>query len=159
MRTIAKWASVAGVRVLDTEMRDGKWLISGLAMGTARCPECDELSSRRHGWRIRHLQDLPVQGAQVTLRVKVTRWRCQNSGCFRQTFADPLPEVAASQGRRTRRVAELARLVGHTSGGRPAERLLGCLRATIPFCATSRAMPAAAAGRASGSWGSMTERG
>ena len=78
MRTIAKWASVAGVRVLDTEMRDGKWLISGLAMGTARCPECDELSSRRHGWRIRHLQDLPVQGAQVTLRVKVTRWRCQN---------------------------------------------------------------------------------
>jgi transposase len=31
--------------------------------------------------------------------------------------------VAASLGRRTRRVAELARLVGHTSGGRPAERL------------------------------------
>src|ERR1700712_2324817 len=124
MRTIAKWASVAGVRVLDTEMRDGKWLISGLAMGTARCPECDELSPRRHGWRIRHLQDLPVQGAQVTLRVKVTRWRCQNLRCLRQTFADPLPEVAAPLGRRNCRVAELARLVGHTSGGRPAERLL-----------------------------------
>jgi transposase len=31
--------------------------------------------------------------------------------------------VAASLERRTRRVAELARLVGHTSGGRPAERL------------------------------------
>ena len=64
MRTIAKWASAAGVRVLDTEMRDGKWLVSGLGMGTARCPECDAHSSRRHGWRIRHLQDLPVQGAQ-----------------------------------------------------------------------------------------------
>ena len=112
------------MRVLDTEIRDGKWFVSGLGTGTARCPECDARSSRRHGWRIRHLQDLPVQGAQVILRVKVTRWRCQNPYCPRQTFADPLPEVAAVLGRRTRRVAELARLVGHASGGRPAERLL-----------------------------------
>ena len=76
MRTIAKRASAAGVRVLDTELRDGKWLVSGLGMGTARCPECDAHSSRRHGWRIRHLQDLSVQGTLGTLRVKMTRWRC-----------------------------------------------------------------------------------
>jgi hypothetical protein len=62
MRTIATWASAAGVRVLDTEMRDGEWLVFGLGMGTARCPEWDAHSFRRHGWRIRHLQDLPVQG-------------------------------------------------------------------------------------------------
>ncbi|MGI4748350.1 MAG: transposase family protein [Janthinobacterium lividum] len=110
-------------------MRDGKWLVSGLGLGlgTARYPKCGARSSRRHGWRIRHLQDLPVQGVQVTLKVKVTRWRYQNTRCFTQTFADPLPEVAAPLGRRTRRVAELARLVGHTSGGRPAERLLNRL--------------------------------
>ena len=47
------------MRFLDTEMRDGKWLVSGLGLGAARCPECDALSSRRHGWRIRQLQDLP----------------------------------------------------------------------------------------------------
>ncbi len=115
------------MRVLDTELRDGKWLVSALGMGTARCPECDAHSSRRHGWRIRHLQDLPVQGAHVTLRVKVTRWRCLNPRCFRQTFADPLPGVAAPLGRQPRRVAELARLVGHTTGGRPAECLLNRL--------------------------------
>jgi len=127
MRPIAKWAAAAGVRVLDTEMQDGKWLVTGLGMGTARCPECDARCSRRHGWRIRHLQDLPVQGAQVTLRVNVTRWRCQNSRCVRQTFADQLPELAIALGKRTCRVAELARLVGHTRGGRPAERLLNRL--------------------------------
>ena len=127
MRTIANWAAVAGLRVLGAEMRDGKWLVSGLGMGTARCPECDARSSRRHGWQIRHLQDLPVQGAQVTLKIKVTRWRCQAPDCSRQTFADPLPQVARSRSRRTCRVAELARLVGHASGGRPAERLLNCL--------------------------------
>ena len=124
MRTIAKWAASAGVRVLDTGMRDEKWIVPGLGIGTARCPQCDALSSCRHGWRTRHLQDLPVHGAEVILRVKVTRWRCLNSHCPRQTFADPLPEVAAVLGRRTRRVAELARLVGHASGWRPAERLL-----------------------------------
>ena len=77
MRAIAQWAVAAGVQVLDTEMRDGNWLVAGLRLGTARYPECDALSSRRHGWRIRDVQDLPVQGAQVILRVKVTPWRCQ----------------------------------------------------------------------------------
>lgn len=127
MKTIAKWAATAGVRVLDAEMRDGKRLVSGLGMGTARCPGCDTPSCRRHGWQVRHLQDLPVQGGQVILSVKVARWRCQNSCCSRQTFADLLPQVARPLGRRTCRVAELARLVGHTSGGRPAERLLNRL--------------------------------
>ena len=60
----------------------------------------------------------------MTLRVKLTRWRCQNRRCDRQTFADRLPQVARSFARRTCRVAELARLVGHSAGGRPAERLL-----------------------------------
>ena len=63
MRTIAKWVAAAGVRVLDTEMRDGKWLVTGLRMGTARCPEFDARCSRRHGWRIRHLQEWAIPGA------------------------------------------------------------------------------------------------
>jgi transposase len=118
MKAIAKWVLDPGVRVLDAECRDGRWVISALGLGTARCPECDVRSTRRHGWQVRHLQDLPVQGAQVTLRVKLTRWRCQNRRCERQTFADRLPQVARSFARRTRRVAELARLVGHSAGGR-----------------------------------------
>ena len=127
MKTIAQWVSTAGVCVLDAEMRDGKWLVSGLGLGAARCRGCDTPSCRRQGWQLRHPQDLPVQGAQVLLSVKVARWRCQNPHCSRQAFADPLPRVARSLGRRTCRVAELAKLVAHASGGGPAERLLNRL--------------------------------
>jgi len=109
MKPIAKWATPAGVHVLEAKCRDGRWVVSGVGLGTARCPECDALSSRRQGWQIRQLLDLAVQGSQVILKVKVTRWRCQNRHCPRQTFADRLPRVA------------------YTSGGRPAECLLSRL--------------------------------
>jgi hypothetical protein len=52
------------------------------------------------------------------------RWRCQNRRCERQTFTDRLPQAARPFARRTCRVAELAKLVGHAAGGLPSERLL-----------------------------------
>jgi chromatin segregation and condensation protein Rec8/ScpA/Scc1 (kleisin family) len=51
-------------------------------------------SSRRHDWQVRLLQDLPAQGTPVTLRVCLSRWRCQNQGCARKTFSDLLPKIA-----------------------------------------------------------------
>jgi transposase len=88
------------------------------------CPACDTRSNRRHGWYIRRLQDLPAQGAAVGLRLKLARWRCSNPECARQTFGGRLPEVVQPYGRQTRRVVDLARLVTHTAGGRPAGRLM-----------------------------------
>jgi transposase len=85
---------------------------------------CDVQSTRRHGWQVRRLQDLPAQGTPVTLRVRLARWRCQNQGCERRTFSDRLPDVARPSARRTCRVADLTRLFGHAAGGRPAERLM-----------------------------------
>jgi len=64
------------------------------------------------------------QGTVVTLQVRLARWQCRNRRCQRRTFADRLPEIARSFARRTCRAAELARLVGHAAGGRPAERLM-----------------------------------
>ena len=83
-----------------------------------------EGSRARHGWYVRHLQDLPVQGTAVTLQVRLARWQCRNRRCQRRTFADRLPEIARSFARRTCRAAELGRVVGHAAGGRPAERLM-----------------------------------
>ena len=56
--------------------------------------------------------------------MKLARWRCVNPDCARQTFGDRLPAVARPYARRTDRVAELARLVTHMAGGRPARRLM-----------------------------------
>ncbi len=63
MKAFVKRAVALGASVLYTECRDERWIISALGLGTARCPERDVRSSRRHGWQIRQLQDLPVQGS------------------------------------------------------------------------------------------------
>jgi transposase len=67
---------------------------------------------------------LPVQGAAVALSVTMNRWRCHNRNCERKTFSDLILPIAHPFARRTCRVSELAYVVGHSSGGRPAERLM-----------------------------------
>ncbi|MGC9271166.1 transposase family protein, partial [Acidiphilium sp.] len=123
----AKWALGSGHELLGSECRDGRWTVSAVGQGSARCPGCDVRSSWRHGWHVRLLQDLPAQGTPVTLRVRLLRWRCQNQGCARKTFSDRLPQIALTSARRTCRVADLTRLFGHLAVSRPAERLMASL--------------------------------
>jgi hypothetical protein len=77
----------------------------------------------------RHLQDLPIQGAPVTLELRSARWKYRNEQCARKTFVGKLGS-ALPFARKTRRVEELVRLFGHTAGGRTGERLL--TRLAIP---------------------------
>jgi transposase len=56
--------------------------------------------------------------------MRVSRWRCLNRECERETFTDQLPEIVCPHARRTQRIAQLVHLFGHGSGGRPAERLM-----------------------------------
>ncbi len=46
--------------------------------------------------------------------------------CSRRTFAGSMPEVTGPTARRTSRVSEIVRLLGHNAGGRPSGRLLAC---------------------------------
>ena len=114
------WSGRQGFR---TNKTDNSWIVSVVMSGEARCPACGIRSSRRHGWCVRHLQDLPAQGAAVKLALRLARCRCFNADCIRQTFGDRLPQIVASYGRRTCRVIDLARMLAHTAGGRPAGRL------------------------------------
>ena len=102
----------------------GTWVVSAVGQAGGSCPGCGEQSTLRHGWHQRRLQDLPVQGVVVTVKLGVIRWRCGNAECERQTFADPLPEIASPHARRTCRVAEIVQLLGHGVGGLPGERLM-----------------------------------
>jgi transposase len=127
MKTNTEWAPGPEVRISQIERMDDGWTVSATVRDSGRCPACDAKSGRRHGLYVRHLQDLPSQGAVVRLRLELARWRCVNLDCARQTFGDRLPAVAQPYARRTDRVAELARLVTHTAGGRPARRLMARL--------------------------------
>ena len=99
-------------------------MISAAGPEIGSCPGCGEQSTRRHSRYFRHLQDLPVQGAVVIVKMGVSRWRCLNGECERRTFTDRLPEIVSPHARRTQRIAELVHLFGHGTGGRPGERLM-----------------------------------
>jgi transposase len=127
METDSEWAPGPGIEVTSVAKIEGRWVVSATMEGCGRCPTCDVHSYVRHGWYVRRLQDLPAQGAGVELRLKLARRRCANAACTRQTFSDRRPEVVPAFARRTRRVIELARLLAHTAGGRPTERLMTSL--------------------------------
>ena len=100
------------------------WIVHASGRCQGACPDCGEHSRTRHSSYLRHLQDLPVQGRPVTIVLLVSRLRCSNPTCDRRTFAEPLPTIAERMARRTSRLADIIRSVGHALSGRPAERLL-----------------------------------
>ncbi|MGF9567839.1 ISL3 family transposase [Neorhizobium sp. BT27B] len=125
MRTRSNWSPGPGIKVQSVvSSDDGEWVVSACGPSSGTCPDCQHQSKSRHGWSYRSLQDLPVQGKAVTIRVQLTRWRCAYRQCKRQTFTDLFPAIAAPYARRTRRVAEIIGLLGHSTGGRPGERLM-----------------------------------
>ena len=93
----------------------------------AACPACGHPSHRVHSTYERRLQDLPWQGRAVELRVLARRFRCVNTDCARQTFAEPLSETAPRRAKRTSRLGDLQRHIGLAAGGEAGARLAGQL--------------------------------
>src|SRR5260370_22839783 len=94
---------------------------------SAICPGCQSVSRSRHSRYWRSLQDLPIQGTPVILRVHVGRWRCRNAGCERRIFTERPFNVCAPHARQTKRSDEIIAVVGRALGGRPGQRLMGRL--------------------------------
>jgi len=127
MRTKSEWSPGPGAKVLGIMPTDDGWIVSAVGPAVAICPDCGRRSRRRHGWFSRSLQDLPVQGKAVSVKLRLSRWRCADQECKRRTFTDRLPKIASPYARRTKRVAVIVRLLGHSAGGLPAERLMNRL--------------------------------
>jgi hypothetical protein len=122
-----EWNFDLGIRTFDAQRQGRGWVIHAVGdagHAGARCPCCGRVSRSRKGRYHRRLQDLPVQGSPVVLEVELSRWRCRNPHCSRESFVEQFHGVAPPHGRRTRRVTELARLIGYAAGGRPTERIL-----------------------------------
>ena len=118
------WSPGPGLRVVSVERVGDRWIVAAVGRRAGSCPGCGARSMLRRNWRIRHLQDLPSQGVVVSLRLRLSRWRCRNGECERETFVERTPDVFAPFARRTRRSAELVQLFGHSAGGKPGERLM-----------------------------------
>jgi hypothetical protein len=68
-----------------------------------------------------------MQGSPVMVRLQVGRWRCGNGRCARKIFTERVPELTVPFARRTNRLRDVVRLIGHGMGGRPGEKLLSRL--------------------------------
>jgi transposase len=106
---------------------DQGWTIEADGQDSAVCPGYQSVSRSRPSRYRRSLQDLPVQGTPVILRVHVGRWRCRNAGCKRRIFTERPLNVCAPHARQTKQSDEIIAVVGRALGGRPGQRLMGRL--------------------------------
>lgn len=87
------------------------------------CPLCGQRSGRVHSHYRRMLQDLPAHGQVVRLVLCLRRFFCDHPDCPRQTFAEPLTEIATRRSRKTSRLVKSLEDVTFTAAAEPGARL------------------------------------
>jgi transposase len=105
--------SEGGVVLVEAESRAAE----------AACPYCGRLSDRIHGRYTRHVQDLPCQDRQATLRLQVRKFVCANPECCRLIFCERIPDLLAPHARTTERLTEAHRTLGFALGGEAGSRV------------------------------------
>jgi transposase len=91
---------------------------------TAEWPRLPSDFYRLHSYYLRSPADLAVSGQTVRLQLHVRRFRCQNSQCKQQTFAERFPGTLAAHAQRTHRLRTHLTLFALALSGRAGERLL-----------------------------------
>ena len=82
-----------GLTLLGFEQPEQGWLVRAEGSTRSVCPSCGTESVARHSRYWRYLEDLPVQGERVALRLRLSRWRCRNAECEQAIFRERLGEV------------------------------------------------------------------
>jgi transposase len=120
-------SNLNGLTVRNVVVAETGWVVEAEGSGSALCPDCGVTSHSRHSRYWRKLRDLPLQGASVTLKVQLGRWRCRSRQCLRQIFTERVTGVLLPHSQQTMRLSEVHRLVGRALGGRSGQRLLNRL--------------------------------
>jgi transposase len=91
--------------VIEDVADEGERIVVGARtpLDAAVCPACGVSSGRVHGYQLRTVADVPVDGRRVVVRVRVRRLVCPTPGC-RQTFREQVPGVLERYQRRTTRL-------------------------------------------------------
>lgn len=119
----AVFPHLAAVHVEQVSLSDrGVMLTVSSRRRTARCPLCQQRSTRVHSRFVRQLTDLPLAQYCVRLEVYGCRFRCLNPACSRKTFRESLPEVAPRYQRRTPILQHALEAVSFALGGQAGKR-------------------------------------
>lgn len=98
--------------------------------GMVACPDCGVGSARVHGYHLRTVADVPVDGRRVVVEVRIRRLVCPTPGC-RQTFREQLPGVLERYQRRTVRLGAEVGAVVRELAGRAGTRVLSALAVMV----------------------------
>ncbi len=110
-----------------TFRKDGLFVEIQTYQPFAICPDCLTSSRRVHSHYVRMVADLPSSGHRIVLSITVRRFFCDHPGCARRTFTERIPSVVDHYARKTRRLLEVQRKFGFSTGGEPGARLASVL--------------------------------
>ena len=89
----------------------------------AACRACGGWSARVHSGYVRQVQDGPLGGRRVLIRLAVRRFFCGNPACPLTTFAEQVDGLTARYRRRSLPLLALLAQVGLALAGRAGARL------------------------------------
>ncbi|MFE4519187.1 ISL3 family transposase [Kitasatospora sp. NPDC056783] len=102
------------------------------------CPACGVQTGKVHGYHVRTVADVPVDGRQVVARVQVRRLVCPVLGCRQQTFREQVPGLIERLQRRTTRLTNQVSRVVKELCGRAASRLTQFLATSVSYATALR---------------------
>jgi transposase len=111
------------IEYLVVEENEIKVGVESTAQG-ARCPKCQQESTRLHSHYLRYPRDLAWAEWPVVVELKVKRFFCHNPSCSKRTFAEQFPDFVVRYARKTERVLRKQQRVGANVCARIAEQLL-----------------------------------
>ena len=102
------------------------------------CPVCGVATGKVHGYHVRTVADVPVDGRRVVARIRVRRLVCPVLGCRRQTFREQVPGLIERLQRRTTRLTSQVSEVVKELCGRAASRLTRFLATPLSYATALR---------------------
>jgi transposase len=104
------------------------------------CPVCGVLTGKVHGYHVRTVADVPVDGRRVVVRLRVRRLVCPVLGCRRQTFREQVPGLLERLQRRTTRLTGQVSQVVKELCGRASARLARTLAVPVSYTTALRVL-------------------
>jgi len=108
-------------------------LMSSYSFGV--CPQCKQISYKVHSYYERKVNDLPMSGKTVHLRISVRKFFCRQAECSRKIFAERFDECLPSYQRRLQRSKAQIGQIGLSCGSKPGAKL--CRLIGLPVSAST----------------------
>jgi len=122
------FSGLSSLVIEDVTDQDGVIVVRARTAGQmVPCPRCGAGTGQVHGYYGRTVADVPADGRQVVVHVRVRRMRCPVLDCPVQTFREQVPGVLDRYQRRTTRLAGQAGEVARRLAGRAGAGLLAAL--------------------------------